>query len=192
MNIVFVAAECAPFAKVGGLADVIGALPATLTRLGHSVRVVLPHHGIIADTRFGIEPFDAFDMLWNGSTVRVEVAAVERDGVPHYFIRGYPFFGGHERFIYHNDEGIDVGRFLFLAAATFALLLRIDAQEGWRPDAFHLHDWHTAAVAYLLRTIYADDPILGGAATLFSIHNMQYQGWGIGWHLARAGLHVVD
>jgi starch synthase len=191
VNILFVAAECAPFVKVGGLGDVVGELPRALSALGESVRVILPHHGRVADGRFGVRPHRSFEMSWNASSVRVEVAYAEREGVGYYFIRGWPFFSAHETFVYHMDEGIDVGRFLFLAAAALQLVRLWDREEGWKPDIYHAHDWHMAMVPYLLTRMYYADPVLGGAPTLFSIHNMQYQGWGVGWHLQRAGLLPV-
>jgi len=171
---------------------VIGSLPAALARLGHSARVMLPHHGVIDDTVFGIQPLETFTMAWNGATTQVEVSAVERDGVTHYFLRGWPYFAPNDRFIYHRKEGIDIGRFLFLAAAALELTRRIGARHHWRPDVFHAHDWHTAGLPYLLESLYHGDPIVGDVATLFTVHNMQYQGWGAEWHLARAGLPPVD
>jgi len=192
MNIVFLAAECAPFAKVGGLGDVIGSLPESLVQLGHSVRVILPHHGVIDDTVFGMQAFDEFSFRWNQSVTRVKVASVERLGVMHYFIRGWPYFAAHETFVYHADAGIDVGRYLFLAASSLELVRRIARREHWRPDIFHAHDWHAGSLPYLLHRVYPDDPLTGQAASVFSIHNMQYQGWGVGWHLRRAGLPRVD
>lgn len=192
MNIVFAAAECAPFVKVGGLGDVVGALPGALAGMGHDVRVILPHYGLIDDEAFGIEPYRAFEMPWNGGATRVEVARTVHDGVEHYFIRGWPFFDSQERFIYHHDEGMDVGRFLFFCAAMLRFVRSLGETDGWHPDVFHLHDWHTALAAHLLMRVYFDDPYLGRAATVFSIHNLRYQGWGPGWHLERAGLPPVE
>ncbi|HEC21771.1 MAG TPA: glycogen synthase [Chloroflexi bacterium] len=192
MNVTFIAVECAPFVKVGGLGDVVGTLPRVLARLGEHVSVVVPHHGVIDDARFGLRPLTSFDMVWNESTTRVDVAATEWEGVTVYFIRGWPFFDAGERFVYSHDEGIDVGRFLFFSAAALALVRRMAEAEAWQPDLFHIHDWHTSTVPYLLQCLYRGDPILGGAATLLSIHNIRYQGRGVGWHLARAGLPPVD
>ncbi len=193
MNILFIAAECSPFVKVGGLGDVIGALPVALQRLGHSVRVVIPHHGPIKDAVHGIRPLDGFQMTWNGAATRIEVAGAALDGTPHtYFIRGWPFFTPVDRFIYHSNEGIDVGRFLFFSAAALALARRMAEEDGWVPDIVHAHDWHAALTPYLLARLYADDPLLSSAASVCTIHNLQYQGWGVSWHLARAGLPPVD
>lgn len=191
MNVLFAAAECAPFVKVGGLGDVVGALPGALHRLGHSVRVALPHHGGIDDAAFGIEPYITFSMPWNGVATTVEVSRAIRGDVPHYFIRGWPFFNREERFVYNADEGIDIGRFLFFSAALLELVAHLNDVEGWLPEIQHAHDWHTAMLPYLTARSHQADPASGGP-TVFSIHNMRYQGWGLGWHLARAGLPQVD
>lgn len=192
MNILFIAAECAPFAKVGGLGDVLGALPAALAAMGHSVRVVLPHHGNINDEAFGLKPAARFPMNWNEDTTQVVVSSTIHRQVAHFFIRGYPFFSPDEKFIYHQDEGIDVGRYLFLSAAALELVHIWDEQDGWTPDVYHVHDWHTAFIPYLLTRKYGSEPGLEKAPTVFSIHNLRYQGWGLGWHLERAGLPPVD
>ncbi len=193
MNVLFLAAECAPFVKVGGLGDVVGTLPQVLNRLGgHDVRVMIPHHGVIHDSRYGIRLRETAPLMWNGAETLVEVSTVEREGVPIYLLRGWPFFSSDETFIYHLDEGIDAGRFLFFIGAALDLTRRLAAREGWRPDLVHIHDWHTALTSYLLERPYADDPVIGRLPTVLSIHNMMYQGWGIGWHIARAGLPPVD
>lgn len=192
MNIIFAAAECAPFVKIGGLGDVVGALPAALARLGQSVRVLLPHFGKIDDERFDIELVHTFEMPWNEGETRVEVSRTVRDGVEHYFLRGWPYFAASDEFVYHVDAGMDVGRFLFFCAASLQFVRWLAESEGWRPDVFHLHDWHTALAAHLLLSVYRHDPYLGGAATVFSIHNLRYQGGGPGWHLDRAGLPPVE
>jgi starch synthase len=159
VNILFAAAECTPYVKVGGLADVTGTLPGVLNHLGQDVRVVLPHHGTIDDE--------------------------------HFDLRGAPFFDPSEAFVYSEDEGIDVGRFLFFSAATLRLADYFTKREGWHTDVFHVHDWHTGTLPFLLATVYKDDEYLGKAASVFSIHNLRYQGWGVGWHLDRANLPPV-
>ncbi|MEJ2148484.1 MAG: glycogen/starch synthase [Chloroflexota bacterium] len=188
MNILFVAAESTPYVKVGGLADVVGTLPGVLNRLGQNVRVVLPHHGLIDDQRFGLRPYATLQMDWNGDTTLVEVSSATHNTTTTYFIRGAPFFDPSETFIYSQDEGIDVGRFLFFAAAVLKLVDYFSKREGWQTDVFHTHDWHTGTLPFLLTTLYKDDDHLGKAASVFSIHNLRYQGWGVRWHLDRANL----
>jgi starch synthase len=192
VNILFMAAECAPFVKVGGLGDVIGSLPPALAQLGHSVRVILPHHGLIDDARYGIKDYDTFKMSWNKGTANVQVSIVKHGGVPVYLIRGWPFFAPLEDFVYSPDEGIDVGRFLFFSAAGLEFVRRLSETDDWKPDIIHVHDWHTGAVPFLLDRVYAADPILGRLPTVLSIHNMQYQGWGAAWHFSQTDLPPVD
>jgi starch synthase len=191
LNITFIASECAPFAKVGGLADVIGSLPQALYALGHSVRVILPHHGSISDNLHRIRPLTHFDMDWNGGMAQVSVSGLEANGVAYYFLRGWPFFSPDEDFIYHLDEGIDIGRYLFFSAAALSLIDQFISSDDWKPDVIHAHDWHTGVVPYLQQHLPLT-ALLSNTASIFSIHNMQYQGWGAAWHLAQAGLPVVD
>ena len=192
MNILFIAAECAPFVKVGGLGDVVGALPEAIRKLGHNVRVFLPHYGAIDDEHFGVSPCLSFPMQWNDAEVTVEVACVEKDGVPHYLLRGWPIFAAEHPTIYHQDEGMDVGRFLFFSAASLEFVKVLAHDEGWRPDIYHVHDWHTGYIPYLLHAVYGEDEVLARSPSLLSIHNLRYQGWGVGWHFDRAGIPPVD
>jgi starch synthase len=192
VNILFVAAESTPYVKVGGLADVVGTLPGVLNHLGHNVRVVLPHHGLLDDERFGLRPYATFQMDWNEDSTLVEVSCATYNDTTTYFLRGAPFFDPSEDFVYSQDEGIDVGRFLFFAAATLRLADYFLKREGWHTDLFHVHDWHTGTLPYLLTTLYKDDEHLGKAASAFTIHNLRYQGWGVGWHLDRANLPPVE
>jgi starch synthase len=193
LNITFVAAECAPFVKVGGLADVVGTLPPVIHKQGgHNVRVVIPHYGTIDDQKYGTAPYETFELERNGTVTTVEVSHTTHEEVDIYFVRGWPFFSQVENFVYHVDEGTNVGRYLFFCQAALEWIRILATREGWTPDVFHLHDWHTGMSGYLLEQVFAGDPVLGGAATLFSIHNMMYQGWGVGWHLAQAGLPPVD
>jgi starch synthase len=192
VNILFVAAECAPFVKVGGLGDVVGSLPKTLRKLGHSVRVILPHYGTINDDYFGITPYHSFEMTWNNTDTRIDVGYVSRHDVPHFFLRGWPFFAPNEPFIYHEDVGIDIGRFLFLCGATLEFVRWLDEKESWKPDIYHVNDWHTSFLPYLLHNAGKADPVFGQAASVLSIHNLRYQGWGIGWHMDRAGIPPAD
>lgn len=192
MNILFIAAEAVPFVKVGGLADVVGSLPMTLAKEGHALRVLIPAHGVIDHQRHGLQPVDSFDMPWAGGSARVEVFHAGREGVDFFFLRAWPYFSGQEAFVYDWDEGVNVGRYLFFSAAALAWAQRAADRDGWAPNLLHCHDWHTGLVPFLHARLYNGSDALGGAATVFSIHNMQHQGWGVGWHLNHAGLPGVD
>jgi starch synthase len=172
MNIVFAASECVPFSKTGGLADVVGALPQALASLGHQVTVYLPKY---KQTRIGeanvvlrsiTVPFDdqyRFCSVLDGG---------KRSGVQFYFI-DYPQFFDRDA-LYGTPAGDypdNAERFALYSRAVIeaAKILGV-------PDIFHCHDWQSALVPILLRTSYVDDPVFQSSATVFTIHNMGYQG----------------
>jgi starch synthase len=172
MNIVFAASECVPFAKTGGLADVVGALPQALAQLGHSVSVYLPKYKQtrLSDARVLLPsvtiPFDdqyRFCSVLDGG---------KRSGVQFYFIDYPPFFDRDA--LYGTPAGDYPDN-----AERFALYCRavLEASKVLGvPDIFHCHDWQSALVPILLRTSYADDPVFRGTHTVFTIHNIGYQG----------------
>jgi starch synthase len=172
MKIVFAASECVPFAKTGGLADVVGALPSALAGLGHDVTVYLPKYKQtkLADARTVVRsitvPFDdryRFCSILDGGT---------HSGVRFYFIDYPPYFDRDALY------GTPLGDYRD-NAERFALYSRA-VLEGSKvlgvPDVFHCHDWQSALVPILLRSVYAEDPALRDVATVFTIHNMGYQG----------------
>ena len=170
LRVLMLAAEMVPFAKTGGLADVLGALPKALRQLGADVRVVVPRYGRIDPTRFGLAvEIENLTIEMEGAheSVRVLRTTVGND-VPVYFIDNDRYF---------NREGIygypdDGERFVLYCRAALEMLRKLD----WYPDVVHCHDWHSAVVPNWLKTIYRDDPHLSRIATLFTIHNLQYQG----------------
>jgi starch synthase len=186
MRILIVASEAVPFAKTGGLADVIGALPRALARLGHRVDVVMPRYrGISAGARAGAIPVRlggqvADAGIWIEDQGRVRFVFVEHAG---YFEREF-LYGTALHDYPDNPE-----RFAFLALAA----LEWAAASGERFDAVHAHDWQAGLVPMLLRTGRAA-PSMADIPTVFTIHNLAYQGvfdasWlprlGLGWNLMR-------
>ncbi|HEU4414164.1 MAG TPA: glycogen synthase GlgA [Candidatus Angelobacter sp.] len=172
MNIVFAASECVPFAKTGGLADVVGALPQALAELGHSVSVYLPKYKQtkLPDAKVLLRsvtvPFDdqyRFCSVLDGG---------KRAGVQFYFIDYPPFF--HRDGLYGTPAGDYPDN-----AERFALYGRavLEASKVLGvPDIFHCHDWQSALIPVLLRTSYAGDPVFRATRTVFTIHNIGYQG----------------
>ena len=172
MHIAFAASECVPFSKTGGLGDVVGALPRALAALGHKVSVYSPFyrntkldHPQVAVRSITV-PFDdqyRFCSIVDGGT---------HEGVRHYFV-DYPAYFDRDALYgtpigdYHDN------------AERFALFCRA-VLEGAKilgvPDIFHCHDWQSALVPVLLRTLYAEDPAFERANAVFTIHNMGYQG----------------
>jgi len=161
-----IATEMAPLAKVGGLADVVGALSPALAREGHEVSVVLPRYAAIDAAKHKAAPVE---QPLKGMTAQV----VELDGIKVYLIESPEFFG---RPGIYNDPRDGKGyadnahRFIFFQRASLGLLRQIDL----KPDVLHCHDHQTALIpAYLKLT---DDPFFAGTGTLFTVHNLGYQG----------------
>lgn len=172
MNIVFAASECVPFAKTGGLADVTGALPKALTVLGHSVSVYLPRYKQtgLPDARVLLRSITIpFDDQYRFCSV---VDGGRDCGVQFYFI-DYPEFFSRDG-LYGTPAGDYPDN-----AERFALYCRAVLEASkilGAPQIFHCHDWQSALIPVLLRTSYADDPVFRDTATVFTIHNMGYQG----------------
>jgi len=170
LRVLMLAAEMVPFAKTGGLADVLGALPKALRGLGHDVRVCLPRYGFIDKTRFGLRRvLEPFPVPMNSGTEVAEILMTELDrGVIVYFVENAKFYDREGIYMYPDDAD----RFIFLCRAGLEMLRRL----AWPPDIIHCHDWHTALVPNWLVTIYRDDPFFAGTATVYTVHNLAYQG----------------
>ena len=172
MHIAFVASECVPYSKTGGLADVVGALPRALASAGHEVSVYLPRYRQTKLTnattliRSLTIPFDdhyRFCSILDGGA---------HNGVRFYFVE-YPYYFDRDS-LYGTSAGDFPDN-----AERFALLSRaaLEASKVFGvPQVFHCHDWQTALIPVLLRTQYAEDPMFREVATVFTIHNMGYQG----------------
>ena len=163
MQIVFVAAEAAPYAKVGGLADVAGSLPQALAALGHDVTLYLPLHGTIDRAKFQItDRAPSRSVPYGKAKVRVLYPSVVRDGVRVVFVRNDQRLGRDR--VYGAPD--DAKRYAFFCRAVFE-----DLRES-PPDVIHAHDWHAA----LLIPLVARSRTFAGASTVFTIHNLAYQG----------------
>ncbi len=170
LKILMLSAEIWPFAKTGGLADVVGALPIALHALGHDVRVVMPRYGLIDPARFNLRKIlDPFPVPFGDTTQDAFLWEGKLDGdVPAYFVENKELFGREGIYMYPDDAE----RFIFFSRAALEMLKRLN----WQPDIIHCHDWHTALVPNWLRTIYASDPFFANTATVYTIHNIAYQG----------------
>jgi starch synthase len=161
VKIVFAAAEAAPYAKVGGLADVAGSLPQALAALGHEVTLYLPLHGAIDRAKFGIStsgPRRA--LLFGGKNVRTSYPSVTRDGVRVVFVDNARLLSRDT--VYGAPD--DNMRYAFFCRAIFE-----DLRDA-RPDVVHAHDWHAALLVPLVARG------MKKVATVFTIHNLAYQG----------------
>ncbi|MCX8051440.1 MAG: glycogen synthase [Chlorobi bacterium] len=175
MNILAVAAECTPFAKVGGLADVVAALAKHWRALGHSVRIVMPRYGTIDTDRWNIRPTQlvtAVPIGWWHEYARLWRGELPGTDIPVYFLESRDYFDRHG--IYGEPEGYPDNdrRFLFLSRAAF----EVAAATDFTPDIVHAHDWHTAFTMAFLKSHYRYHPHFARTAGVFTIHNIAYQG----------------
>ncbi|WP_158793869.1 glycogen synthase GlgA [Granulicella sp. L60] len=175
MYIVFAASECAPWAKTGGLADVVSALPRTLVKLGHRVSVFIPYYRQVAkavpDPPVALQsvtiPFPSYNRF-----VRILDGGVA-GGVQTYFVDCPELFDRESLYATPSGDYPD-------NAERFGLLSRavIEASKVLGvPDVFHVHDWQTAMLAVLLRSVYYFDPVFRHVPAVLTIHNAGYQGW---------------
>jgi starch synthase len=167
VKILMVASEATPFAKTGGLADVLGSLPAALVRLGDEVGVVLPKYRL-AETA-GAEVVWLAMPLWVGPhAYQVDIHRLIHRGVQYFFV-DCPLL--YDRAEIYGDYPDDHIRFALLSQAALGI-----ARHIFRPAVLHTHDWQAGLVAPYLRTSLAGDPTFYGIRTLLTIHNLGYQG----------------
>ncbi len=186
MKVLLASAEALPFAKVGGMADVVGSLPAALGRAGLDARVILPCYGFIDHAQFAIEPLFSFDFSHRLGTSAVSLFACEHQGIPFYLLQSPPYFDAEDEV--YSAWDWDMQRFIFFNQALMASLYELDAQTGWHPDCLHLHDWHTSLLPFMLRE-QSEVDFWSSLATVLSIHNFAYQGDAAGGFLWQAGIH---
>jgi starch synthase len=170
LNILILAAEIVPFAKVGGLADVVGALPKELQALGHDVRLVMPRYRQVDPQRFHLKTILEAVPVSMG-TYKTQVSICEGaigDHIPVYFIDAPRYFD-RENIYGYTDDG---ERFILFCRAALEAARALD----WKPDIVHCNDWHTGIVPNWMHTVYRDDPFFNNTATVYTIHNLAYQG----------------
>ncbi|MBI2153326.1 MAG: glycogen synthase GlgA [Candidatus Rokubacteria bacterium] len=191
MRILLISSEAEPFAKTGGLADVAGAVPKALAGLGHDVRVLMPKYRGVERHAGSLTPIiprlqvPIADRTAEGAWLEGRMGA----GIPIYFLAQDQYYDRDA--LYGTAEGDywdNCERFIFFCRAAVEGL----RQLGWTPHVIHANDWQTGLVPVYLETLYRDDPALAKIATLFTVHNLAYQGvfWhydmpmtGLGWDL---------
>ena len=171
LRILILAAESTPYVKSGGVADVIGSLARALRRMGHDVRVALPRYGLIDPTRWDLRAVveDMRVPVGDGETRVNALEATQPDGAQVYFIDAPAYFDRENGTIGYPDDG---ERFILFNRAALELTRAI----GWAPDVIHCHDWYASITPNWLKTNYRDDPTLKSAASVLTIHNLQYHG----------------
>jgi starch synthase len=174
LKVCFACSEVEPFAKSGGLGDVGAALPRALHRRGHDVRVFFPFHGVIDRGKHEFVPVDFLQQIpirldWRELTFSVWTARLPESDLSVYLVDCPELF--HRPELYTSDAD-EPRRYAFFSRAVIESCQRM----GWGPDLFHCHDWHTALIPLLLRTVYDWDALFHRARTVLTIHNIGYQG----------------
>jgi starch synthase len=183
LKILFVTSEVVPFVKTGGLADVSAALPQMLAEMGHEVRIVVPKYGAVDDRKFKIHEvvrlkdlsikigdkdvvFSLKSCFLPGQKIRVQI----------YFLDNQEYFGSRNSLYVNPMTGEDYPdndeRFILLNRSVFELICKL----GWIPDIIHCNDWQCGLIPAYLKTLYKDEELFKNFKTLFTIHNLAYQG----------------
>ena len=168
MKVLMVTAEAEPFAKTGGLGDVLGALPQALKQQEIDVRVLMPCYKIIPPIyreKMKYLGYIYLDVNWRHQYCGI--FSLKKEGVTYYFLDNEFYFGSD-----HLYDEMDLERFSFLSYGAFELLSFLNFQ----PDILHLHDWHTGAIAALFDYKYRHLPFYQNMKIVYTIHNLQYQG----------------
>jgi starch synthase len=172
MRIAMIASECEPFAKTGGLADVVDALSRALGRLGHAVDVYLPmYRGV---TPPGPTHELVLDVPGGGSTTRVRLLSAAADGYRLRLVDHPPSFDRADFYVADGADYPDNGFRFALLGRTALEAMRAESAPA---DVVHGHDWEGAPALLLLRHRYGTDPLLGGRPTMLTCHNLAYHGW---------------
>ena len=175
IKVLFASAEVAPFAKVGGLGDVSGALPPALMDLSGGsldLRLIMPFHAAVKKVNPPHRLIGNFSFEANGRPIDCDLYVSEISGVPVYLLDNE--FINHDSPVYHGDWTLDGLKYVTFSLAILEAARYLD----WKIDILHANDWHTALAVYALRSIYADDPFFAQVKTILSVHNLPFNGWG--------------
>lgn len=185
MNVLFASAEAVPFAKTGGLADVVGSLPMAMQRAGVDARVVMPFYGFIDYQKHRLSHLFTFPYTHRNGTSDVRVHTTVVEGVPFYLLQVWPYFG-QEGEVYGGWEW-DTPRFILFNQLVMAAAWEVRERLGWFPDVYHAHDWHTGLLPFLLYESRTQ-PGWENTRSVFTIHNIAYQGNAAGGWMYHAGI----
>lgn len=180
LNIVIAASECVPFAKTGGLADVVGALPKELSKLGHTVSVIMPFYPSARSCKVDIEDIGVeIKVTLSDHVISAKIlkSSIAKD-VNVYFIDHPLYYDRPQLYSTADGDYLDnAERFIFFSKAVIELLKKIEM----KPDIIHCNDWQTGLVPVFLKLKENHNPFFAKTATVFTIHNLAYQG--LFWHL---------
>ncbi|MEW6661052.1 MAG: glycogen synthase GlgA [Bacillota bacterium] len=171
IKVLIVGSEVTPFAKTGGLADVLGSLPKALSELDLDVRVAMPCHKQVAKSQYLTDLPVGMDGYWETAIIRqarIDAQPGSSKPVPVYMVDNYKFFHRESLYGYHDDAQ----RYDFFCKAVLAMLPLI----GFKPEVIHCNDWPTGPLPLHLKVRHEDEPFYKDIATLFTVHNLAYQG----------------
>jgi starch synthase len=182
LNVLFLSSEVDPFAKTGGLADVSSALPHAIKELGHEIRILMPRYRFISERRFKLHdiirlkeipvPVGNSNQIGN---VKSSFISNLKEKVQVYFLDNATYFGRdgiYQSPVGKKDYKDNDERFIFFCRGVLETLKRL----GWQPDIIHCNDWQTGIVPAYIKTLYSTDDFFKPIKTVFTIHNMAYQG----------------
>ena len=174
LKILIATSEAIPFAKTGGLADVAGALPKALNGLGLDARIIMPFYWHVQEGNFKLKQTGAQASVPLGlREIDSPVFEAEASGITAYFLKRDEYYD--RKYLYTMPEGDyfdNVERFILFSRGVIEAIKKL----GFRPDIIHCHDWQTGLIPAYLKTIYKDDPFFSNTKTVFTIHNIAYQG----------------
>ncbi len=195
LNLLVAASEAIPYAKTGGLADVAGALPQELAKLGHDVILLVPRYRCVAESGRSFRPLARLPVRTPGGTIE---ASIEEDVLPvaghasslRVWAIGYdPYF---DRPGLYQERGLDypdnLDRFVFFCRSIMETMAYLERERKWRTDLLHLHDWQTALCAVYLKTTVRERAELQGVKSVLTLHNVGYQGLFPGGQFSKTGL----
>ncbi len=191
MKVLVVSSEVIPYAKTGGLADVTGTLPKVFRKIGVEADCILPKYGLIDEEKFNLQPTNVEIKvpLGTGEEMGKIFSAPAGDGVTTYFVENGKYFD--REFLYATKDGDYVDnseRFIFFSRGVLEFLLN----SGKKYDVIHCNDWQTGLIPVYLKTVYSGFDLFAETSTVFTIHNIGYQGlfWshempltGLGWEM---------
>ncbi|ACF14130.1 glycogen/starch synthase, ADP-glucose type [Chloroherpeton thalassium ATCC 35110] len=180
LKVLFVSGEVVPFAKTGGLADVLGSLPQAVEDRSNEARIMMPKYGVINDRKFRLHDVLRLKEIPVQVDKQTEILSVKVTALPSSKIQTYFLY--HEGYFKRNGLYVDAEtkkdypdndeRFIFFNRGVLETLKFL----GWKPDIIHCNDWMSALIPAYLKLVYQDDPFFNDIKTIFTIHNLSYQG----------------
>lgn len=198
LNILFVSSEVEPFAKTGGLADVSGTLPQVIKDQGHEIRIIMPRYGSISERKFKLHDVIRLKDIEvpigkekKNANVNSSFIANVKSKVQVYFLANKELYERAGIYVSPDSKKDYVDndvRFIFFCRGVLETLKRL----GWQPDIIHCNDWQTGLIPAYIKTMYNHDPFFKNVKTVFTIHNLAYQGTFPAASFAKTGLPEAE